>query len=184
MIKKKHKPPSRERYEQNNPNWTVRMPIALHDALEVFLEGSDQSRRDFMAIALEKQKVNFESVRWQGYATGHSVGYGQGERVGGALGQKAGYENGYAVGLNEGDKQGYERGRREGIADGILQGRYQGDNEGYARGRDEWRIWSFCPSCHGVLFIPPNSEIHDDIIRFLMDHGWGHYPECPRRNFY
>lgn len=124
MIKKKHKPPSRKRYEQNNPNWTVRMPIELHDALEAFLRDSNQSRRDFMAIAFEKQKVNFESVRWQGYANGYSVGYAQGERVGNALGQKAGYENGYAVGFNEGDKQGYERGRREGIDEGIFTNKY------------------------------------------------------------
>ena len=177
---KKGKPPSRDRYEKNFPNWTVRMPKEWHVVTEVFLKESNLSRREFMAIALEKQKMNFESVRWQGWGDGYGIGYGQGERVGGALGQKAGYENGYEVGLNEGDKQGYERGRRE----GILQGRYQGDNEGYARGQDEWRIWSFCPSCGEVLFIPPNSEIHEDIIRFLMDHGWGHYPECPRRNFY
>ncbi|UCD13481.1 MAG: hypothetical protein JSW60_07980 [Thermoplasmatales archaeon] len=181
---KTHKPPSREKYEANYPNWTVRMPKEWHVVTEVFLRESNLSRRQFMGIALKIQKIDFERVRWQGWNDGYSIGYGQGERVGSALGQKAGYENGYEVGFNEGDKQGYERGRIEGIAEGILQGCYQGDNEGYDRCLKDWRIWSFCPSCHGVLFIPPNSEIHDDIIGFLMSRGWGHYPYCPHHNPY
>ena len=64
---KKHKPPSRERYEQNNPNWTVRLTLFLFDALQAFLETSDLSRRDFIAIALKKQEMDYENAHSEGF---------------------------------------------------------------------------------------------------------------------
>lgn len=184
MNVKKHKPPSRERYEEKNPNWTVRMPKELHDVLNAFLKDSNQSRRDFMAIALEKQELNFKRAYTQGYNEGHNIGHTQGQQVGHAKGHETGYAKGYKVGYKDGDKQGYERGRREGIAEGILQGRSQGIEEGYARCLDEWRIWYFCAFCDERMPIKPGSNVHQALIELLRYYRWGHYPECPRRDFY
>ncbi len=173
---KKHVSPSREKYEKNHPNWTVRMPLQWHEDYKRYVTRLGLSRRDFMGVGLKKIKLDYEKVRTQGYNTGHDDGYKQGHEVG--------FEKGKEVGYNNGDQQGYERGRREGIAEGILQGRYQGDKEGYARSLEEWRIWYFCPRCHEMLFVTPYSVIHNDIIGFLMSRGWGHYPTCPHYSLY
>ncbi len=78
MVEKKNKPPSRERYEEKNPCWTVRMPKEWIDEINAFLEDSDQSRRNFMAIALEKQKTDYSQVHDQGYIEGFNSGHAQG----------------------------------------------------------------------------------------------------------
>ncbi|UCF13612.1 MAG: hypothetical protein JSW06_04965 [Thermoplasmatales archaeon] len=75
-MEKKGKPPSREKYEANYPNWTVRMPKEWHVVTEVFLRESNLSRRQFIGIALKIQKINFERVRWQGWNDGYSIGFG------------------------------------------------------------------------------------------------------------
>ena len=62
IVEKKNKPPSRERCEEKNPCWTVRMSKEWIDEINAFLEDSDQSRRNFMAIALEKQKTDYSQV--------------------------------------------------------------------------------------------------------------------------
>jgi len=93
MIKNKHKPPSRERYEKNNPVWSVRMPKEWIDELEAELEFNGQSRRDFLGVALKKQTFNDEEIR----VTWHKKGYSQGyER-----GNEDGYKKGYDRGMND-----------------------------------------------------------------------------------
>ena len=93
MKKNKHKPPSRERYEKNNPVWSVRMPKEWIDELEAELKFNGQSRRDFLGIALEKQALNAEEIRvtWR----------------------KKGYDQGYEQGLKDGDTKGYTKGMNE-----------------------------------------------------------------------
>ena len=86
MKKNKHKPPSRERYEKNNPVWSVRMPQEWIDELETELEANGQSRKDFLGVALKKQTLNAEYIRvtWrkkgenQGYKKGHEDGHKKG----------------------------------------------------------------------------------------------------------
>ena len=89
MKKNKHKPPSRERYEKNNPVWSVRMPKEWIDELESELEANGQSRRDFLGVALKKQTLNAEEIRvtWR----------------------KKGYNQGYEIGHEDGDKKGYAK---------------------------------------------------------------------------
>ena len=60
MVNKKHKPPSRIRYEKKYPVWSVRMPKEWIREVELTLKDTGQSRREFMEIALEKQAANFE----------------------------------------------------------------------------------------------------------------------------
>jgi len=77
MQQKKKKPPSREKYEENNPNWTARLSVELKDEITTYLENSEQRRRDFMAIALKKQVADYEQARTQGYNDGYANGYKQ-----------------------------------------------------------------------------------------------------------
>jgi len=110
MMGKKHKPPSRERYEQNNPNWTVRLTLFLFDALQTFLEKSGLSRRDFIAIALKKQEMDYERIRTEGYnegiTDGEIEGYNKGKSDGFIDGKQVGYEEGHQIGYSEGHDQG------------------------------------------------------------------------------
>ena len=87
MEKNKHKPPSRIRYEKNNPVWSVRMPKDWIDELEAILEASGQSRRDFLGVALKKQTLNTEKIR--------------------VIWRTKGYNQGYERGHEDGDKKGY-----------------------------------------------------------------------------
>ena len=93
MKKEKHKPPSRERYEKNNPVWSVRMPKEWIDDLEALLEANRQSRRDFLGAALKKQRLNAEEIRVNSY--------------------KKGYSEGYERGNEDGDKKGYDKGKND-----------------------------------------------------------------------
>ena len=82
MDKNKHKPPSRITYEENYPVWSVRMPKEWIDEMELLLENTEQSRRDFLGIALNKQKANYKRVhtKWstEDYNHGHNAGYDKG----------------------------------------------------------------------------------------------------------
>jgi len=80
MKKEKHKTPSRERYEKNNPVWSVRIPKAWIDDLESILEANGQSRRDFLGAALEKLTFNYEETRVTWHKKGHSQGYEKGHQ--------------------------------------------------------------------------------------------------------
>lgn len=61
--KKKDKPPSRIKYEKNNPVFSIRMPQEWHDELKTLMEDTGLSRKDFLAVALEKQTLNYEELR-------------------------------------------------------------------------------------------------------------------------
>jgi len=63
MKKNKHKTPSRERYEKNNPVWSVRMPKEWIKEVAFTLKDTGQSRREFMEIALEKQMIDYERLK-------------------------------------------------------------------------------------------------------------------------
>jgi hypothetical protein len=63
----KPKAPSRTRFEQDNPVFSILMPKELHDAFTTFLQETGQDRKTFMAIALNKQKANHEHISKQGY---------------------------------------------------------------------------------------------------------------------
>ena len=93
MGEKKHKPPSRIKYEKNNPVWSVRLTKELYAVLNKFLRKSMQSRRKFVAIALKKQYVDYSKIRDQAYNKGSNNGY---ER-----GYEKGKNDGYNKGMNQ-----------------------------------------------------------------------------------
>ncbi|UCH72481.1 MAG: hypothetical protein JSW62_02735 [Thermoplasmatales archaeon] len=74
----KHKAPSRIKYEKNNPNWTVRLTLYLFEVLQDFLEKSGLSRRDFIAIALGEQEMDYEKACSDGFGEGYDFGYDHG----------------------------------------------------------------------------------------------------------
>lgn len=74
-YKSKHKPPSRMRYEQNYPVWSVRMPKEWHMDVNTFLKDSNQSRREFMGKALGNQKRGYKRAYAKGCEEGYEEGY-------------------------------------------------------------------------------------------------------------
>lgn len=93
MKKSKKKPPSRIRYEKNNPVVSFRTKKAWYDEFKAFLKDQGLSIGYFFRIAFEKQKANYERVKEKWYAEG----YKQGDLDG----YKNGYNEGYNQALNE-----------------------------------------------------------------------------------
>lgn len=89
MNGKKHKPPSRIRYEDNNPVFSVRMPKEWHDRLNKLLEDACQSRKDFLGIALGKHQPNYEQLKNHWYEEGYKEGSQSGKNEGLAKGKEA-----------------------------------------------------------------------------------------------
>lgn len=58
--------------------------------VEAILESTGQSRREFLGVALKKQKFDHEKAKEKWYAEGYNQGY------------KKGHENGYNEGYNKG----------------------------------------------------------------------------------
>lgn len=173
-MSKKHKPPSRIKYEENNPNWTVRLTRFLFEALQAFLEKSNLSRRDFIAIALKKQKMDYEKIITEGY----NDGFAKGEESGYKTGLSDGYNNGWQQGFNDGQKKGIDEGYHKGFVEGLENGKKEGYNEGaeeiYEKMKDQNRLWYYCAVCGDQIFIEPNSPEHHFIIDMMRYHGWGH----------
>ena len=94
----KHKPPSRIRYEQNNPVLSVRMPKDFHEALKKHQQETGRSVRTILALALNKITANYSQVKTKAIREGYTKGF--------SYGQKIGYDAGYTKGLNEGYTQG------------------------------------------------------------------------------
>ncbi|MCJ7571236.1 MAG: hypothetical protein MUO82_05100 [Candidatus Thermoplasmatota archaeon] len=105
MKTSKHTPPSRKRYEQKTPGISIRMPKEWHDALITFLQETGQSRREFMAIALNKQTADYN----QAYKNGYNKGYKEGK----AKGIEIGKEEGKILWQEEGRQKGYAEGQKE-----------------------------------------------------------------------
>ena len=174
MMGKKHKPPSRERYEQNNPNWTVRLTLFLFDALQTFLEKSGLSRRDFMAIALEKQEMDYENAHSEGFAEGFDAG----KKNGYETGSSDGFDNGWQQGYNDGQKKGNEEGYTTGYSEGLKRGKKEGFDEGaeyiHEQTKDQNKIWHYCAVCGEPIVIKPDSSEHRFIIDMARFNGWKH----------
>jgi len=138
---KKHKAPSRERYEKNNPNWTVRLTLNLYITLQEFLKKTGYSRRSFIRMALRKMEMNVERVRYEGYTEGLS----DGEESGYETGSSKGFNRGWQQGYNEGQKKGIEEGYTTGYSEGFKRGKKEGFDEGaeylYEIMKDQSKLW-------------------------------------------
>jgi len=50
----------------------------------------------------------------------------------------------------------------------------EGHTDGYKKGEEDFRIWYYCAICGEPITIQPNSEVHNSIISYLKERGWGH----------
>jgi flagellar biosynthesis/type III secretory pathway protein FliH len=100
-ITPKHKPPSRERYEQKKPVVSIRMPKELQDDLIRFLQETGRSRVTFIRIALNQLKADHKKAFDQGYDKGYKKGYDIGKKDGETLGWETGYEQGKEQGKKD-----------------------------------------------------------------------------------
>jgi flagellar biosynthesis/type III secretory pathway protein FliH len=174
LLMVKHKPPSRVRYEKNNPNWTVRLTKALFIALQEFLEKTGYSRRSFIRMALGKMKMDFEKIRNAAYDEG--IKYG--EKNGYNMGESDGFKKGWQLGFDKGQKKGDEEGYNKGCAEGLERGKKLGYAEGadyiYKKLKDQNKLWYYCTVCGKPIFIEPNSPEHQFIIDIMRSNGWKH----------
>ena len=79
--KKRHKPPSRVRYEQAHPTVALRLTLELKERLKQHLEARGISAATFVKEALGAHPidtVDLAKVRRQEYETGYREGYEDG----------------------------------------------------------------------------------------------------------
>ena len=171
---KKHKAPSRVKYERNNPNWTARLTLNLYNALQEFLKETGYSRRSFIRMALGKMKMNFEraSNEWynKGIIDGEIEGYNKGKSDGFIDGKQVGYEEGHQIGYSEGHDQGYS----EGYTEGKKKGFDEGGEYLHEQIKDLNKIWYYCVVCGEPIVIKPDSPAHHFIIDMMRFNGWKH----------
>ena len=77
-MAKKHKPPSRIRYEENHPTFSVRIPKPLYDQLKELCKDGGWSFADFARQALNEQKPVAKQIRKRldaAWATGYDAGF-------------------------------------------------------------------------------------------------------------
>jgi len=79
--KQRHPPPSRIRYETNNPVISIRVPRELYEALGNFKRAQNMSMADVLKIGLERARPDTEKA-WskgaeEGYETGYAVAKGE-----------------------------------------------------------------------------------------------------------
>jgi flagellar biosynthesis/type III secretory pathway protein FliH len=144
MIKKsKYKPPSRKRYEERNPVFSVRMPKEWIDDFYKLAEEIGVSRRNFMKISLSKLKVNYDKYHDKIHQEGSDEGYDKGYKVGYKKGESVGYENGKRVGVEEGKEKGYEN------------------------GKNDWMICVNCYICNEPILIKNGSEEYSKTVEHM-----------------
>ncbi len=134
---RKHKAPSREKYEQDNPNWTVRLTLNLFNDLQEFLIKTGYSRRGFIRMSLGKMELNFERVMNEAYIKGIN----DGERNGYSIGESDGYQKGYIDGQKKGNEEGYTTGYAEGLKRGKKEGFDEGAEYIYEITKDQNKLW-------------------------------------------
>ena len=81
MKKKRHKPPSRIRYEKNNPVISFRIKKELYNEFKAFLKDQELSIGDFFRIALKKQKATYKRADTGGYNRGYNDGKNNGAKT-------------------------------------------------------------------------------------------------------
>jgi hypothetical protein len=138
----KHKPPSRIKYEQKNPVFTVRMPITWHDALKLHQQETGRSRKTILGLMLDKVIGNYDAAKRQSY------------------------DKGFKKGLEDGKKMGYDDAYNKGKQDGFTLGQQQGRDEGYKIGKDEWLIEEPCARCGKPLILKRDSPEYPTFKRW------------------
>ena len=82
MVKKRHKPPSRIRYEKTHPVVSFRVKDEWYDEFKAYLNENDLTIGDFFRISYGKQKANYQEAHDQGFDEGFKIGYNEGYKKG------------------------------------------------------------------------------------------------------
>lgn len=78
MVKQRHVPPSRIRYEANHPPVTARVSKELYDELKSLKGSGGLSVADVLKIGLEKTKPKVHEAYQKGYREGGEEGFSEG----------------------------------------------------------------------------------------------------------
>ncbi len=97
----RHKPPSRIKYEHNNPVVSFRVKKAWYEEFKKLLMENDMSIGDFFRIGFKKQKANYNLSRRNGFNAGKKIGYNEGHSKGYPKGYPKGYSEGYDKGKTD-----------------------------------------------------------------------------------
>ena len=73
MPKKRHVPPSRQRYEENHPTVSARVPLQLHARIKLLQMQSGKSLATIIEEAVEKQEPVIKGVWVRGYEQGEAA---------------------------------------------------------------------------------------------------------------
>jgi len=73
MVKKKHKPPSRIKYEDNNPTISIRVDREVKQQLDEIRERSGKSLGDILREALQVQAPSTKKAFTRGIEEGRSI---------------------------------------------------------------------------------------------------------------
>lgn len=57
---------------------------------------------------------------------------------------------------------------------GIFELFHHGIHEGLQIASDQGGFYFYCAVCGEKMYISPNSEIHNAVIQYLKQQGWGH----------
>ena len=72
MARKRHIPPSRQRYEQSHPVIAIRVDKALYDELKAIKESDGKSFGDILRLGLKIQKAAATKSYQKGYSKGYA----------------------------------------------------------------------------------------------------------------
>ena len=72
MATKRHVPPSRSRYEKQNPTVSIRVSREMYDRLKTLKEQTDKSLGDILREALQVQEPATRVAYSRGYKKGHA----------------------------------------------------------------------------------------------------------------
>ena len=85
MVKVKHKPPSRIRYEQTHPVIAIRVNAELYHKLKELKEMGDKSFADILKEALGIQKKSAGRAYSRGHERSHAEGLAEGQKLASAI---------------------------------------------------------------------------------------------------
>lgn len=129
----KHRPPSRIKYEKNNPVFSVRIPQAWDDTIEKIRQETGLSKKMVFGLMLEKLIGKYEAAKKQGYDEGFNKAFEGAKKIE--------YHDAYLKGKQEGSNDGYNKGY----------------DEGYKVGKAEYLIEVPCARCHKPLILTHNT---------------------------
>lgn len=86
------KPPSRRRYERENPTVSFRISREKKEELDQLVEDLEKTKKDWFEGVIDEERGKFSAAFDQGFTEG----------------DKSGYDRGYGEGYEEGRQDGYE----------------------------------------------------------------------------